>query len=100
MMEMIESGTIFLEKASIVALWIMTISLLFPLYRLFKGPSLPDRVVALDQIAFIIVGIIICDIFYSREPMLLDVVLTISFLLVFGSMIIVRYLFKKQSDND
>jgi len=97
---MIESGTIFLEKASIVALWIMTISLLFPLYRLFKGPSLPDRVVALDQIAFIIVGIIICDIFYSKEPMLLDVVLTISFLLVFGSMIIVRYLYKKQSDND
>ncbi|OFX88908.1 MAG: cation:proton antiporter [Bacteroidetes bacterium GWF2_33_16] len=95
-----ESGTIFLEKASIVALWIMTISLLFPLYRLFKGPSLPDRVVALDQIAFIIVGIIICDIFYSKEPMLLDVVLTISFLLVFGSMIIVRYLYKKQSDND
>jgi multicomponent Na+:H+ antiporter subunit F len=99
-MTMIESGTIFLEKASIVALWIMTISLLFPLYRLFKGPSLPDRVVALDQIAFIIVGIIICDIFYSKEPMLLDVVLTISFLLVFGSMIIVRYLYKKQSDND
>ena len=99
-MAIIESGTIFLEKASIIALWIMTISLLFPLYRLFKGPSLPDRVVALDQIAFIIVGIIICDIFYSKEPMLLDVVLTISFLLVFGSMIIVRYLYKKQSEND
>jgi len=99
-MAIIESGTLFLEKASIIALWIMTISLLFPLYRLFKGPSLPDRVVALDQIAFIIVGIIICDIFYSKEPMLLDVVLTISFLLVFGSMIIVRYLYKKQSDND
>ena len=99
-MAIIDSGTLFLEKASIIALWIMTISLLFPLYRLFKGPSLPDRVVALDQIAFIIVGIIICDIFYSKEPMLLDVVLTISFLLVFGSMIIVRYLYKKQSDND
>jgi multicomponent Na+:H+ antiporter subunit F len=99
-MNIIDSGARFLEIASVTALWIMTLSLIFPLYRLFKGPDLPDRVVALDQITYIIVGIIICDIFYSQEPMLLDVVLTISFLLVFGSMIIVRYLYKKQSEND
>lgn len=95
-----ESGKIFLEYASLIALYIMTISLIFPLYRLFKGPTLPDRVVALDQIAFIIVGIIICDVFYYRKAMLLDVVLTVSLLLVFGSMIIARYLYKKQTEND
>ncbi|MFO7828046.1 MAG: monovalent cation/H+ antiporter complex subunit F [Bacteroidales bacterium] len=95
-----ESGKLFLEYSSLLALWIMTLSLIFPLYRLFKGPTLPDRVVALDQIAFIIVGIIICDIFYTRNPMLLDAVLTVSLLLVFGSMIIARYLYKKQSEND
>lgn len=97
---MTELGNTFLEYASLAALWIMTISLIFPLYRLFKGPTLPDRVVALDQIAFIIVGIIICDVFYTRNAMLLDVVLTVSLLLVFGSMIIARYLYKKQNEND
>ena len=95
-----ESGKLFLEYASLIGLWIMTLSLIFPLYRLFKGPTLPDRIVALDQIAFIIVGIIICDVFYTRNAMLLDVVLTVSLLLVFGSMIIARYLYKKQSEND
>lgn len=94
-----ESGKLFLEYVSLGALWIMTLSLIFPLYRLFKGPTLPDRVVALDQIAFIIVGIIICDIFYTRNTMLLDIVLIVSFLLVFGSMIIARYLYKKQNEN-
>jgi multicomponent Na+:H+ antiporter subunit F len=94
-----ESGKIFLEYASLTALWIMAISLIFPLLRLFKGPALPDRVVALDQIAFIIVGIIICDVFYTRNAMLLDVVLTVSLLLVFGSMIIARYLYKKQNED-
>jgi len=73
-----ESGRIFLEFASLTAFWIMSLSLIFPLFRLFKGPSLPDRVVALDQIAFIIVGIIICDIFHTRDVMLLDVVLIVS----------------------
>ncbi|MDK2978848.1 MAG: hypothetical protein PWP52_1562 [Bacteroidales bacterium] len=97
---MTEFGNIFLEYASLAALWIMAISLIFPLYRLFKGPTLSDRVVALDQIAFINVGIIICDVFYTRNAMLLDVVLTVSLLLVFGSMIIARYLYKKQNEND
>jgi multicomponent Na+:H+ antiporter subunit F len=89
------SNLSFLENASLTALAIMTLSLLFPLYRLFKGPSLPDRIVALDQIGMIIVGIILCDVIYSRDTMVLDVVLAISFLLVFGSMIIARYLYKK-----
>ena len=94
-----ESGKIFLEYASLTALWIMAISLIFPLLRLFKGPTLSDRVVALDQISFIIVGIIICDVFYTRNTMLLDVVITVSLLLVFGSMIIARYLYKKQNED-
>ncbi|MDP3912876.1 MAG: monovalent cation/H+ antiporter complex subunit F [Bacteroidota bacterium] len=89
------SNLSFLENASLTALAIMTLSLLFPLYRLFKGPSLPDRIVALDQIGMIIVGMILCDVIYSRDTMVLDVVLAISFLLVFGSMIIARYLYKK-----
>jgi len=95
-----ESGKIFLEYASLTALWILALSLFFPLFRLFKGPTLPDRVVALDQISFIIIGIIICDVFYTRNTMLLDVVLTVSLLLVFGSMIIARYLYKKQNEDD
>ncbi|MDP2891017.1 MAG: monovalent cation/H+ antiporter complex subunit F [Bacteroidota bacterium] len=89
------SNLSFLENASLTALAIMTLSLLFALYRLFKGPSLPDRIVALDQIGMIIVGMILCDVIYSRDTMVLDVVLAISFLLVFGSMIIARYLYKK-----
>lgn len=92
--------TIFLEYASVTALWIMTISLFLPMYRLFRGPTLSDRVVALDQIAVIVVAIIICDVLYSRDSMLLDVVLIVSFLLAFGSMIIARYLYKQKTEDD
>ena len=94
------TGDVFLNWASQAAMWIMTLALLFPLYRLFKGPGLANRVVALDQIAVIIVGIILCDAVYSRNSMLLDVVLVTSFLLVFGSMMIARYLYKKKFEND
>ena len=68
--------------------------------RLIAGPTVPDRVVALDQIAIIIVCIIICDTIYSGMSSGLDVALVVSLLLVIGSMIIARFLHKRRSDND
>lgn len=87
------------EYAALAGLGIMTISLVFPMLRLFRGPSLFDRVVALDQVAGIIIGIIFCEMIYSRNIMLIDVVLAVALLLVFSSMIITRYLLKKQKDD-
>lgn len=81
-------GTSFLTIATETALWIMTLSLLFPLYRLFRGPGLTDRVIALDQIVMIVIGIIICDAIFSNDYLLLDVVLIVAFMLVFGAIII------------
>ena len=93
------TGTTFLTIASETAMWVMTLSLLFPLYRLFRGPGLPDRVIALDQIAMIVIGIILCDSIFSNDHMLLDVVLIVAFMLVFGEIIIAHYLHKKQLER-
>jgi multicomponent Na+:H+ antiporter subunit F len=93
------AGDSFIIFAAETAMWVMTLSLLFPLYRLFRGPGLPDRVVALDQIGLIVTGIIICDAIYSDDTMLLDVVLIVAFMLVFGSIIIAHYLHKKQTEQ-
>jgi len=41
-----------------VALLLLSASLLLTFIRLVRGPSLPDRVVALDQFAAIVVGMI------------------------------------------
>ena len=94
-----ENGELFLENAALIALYIFSISLIFPFFRLFKGPSLPDRIVALDQIGVIIIGIMICDLLFTREKVLLDVVLVVAFILAFGSMIIARYLYKQKKEQ-
>ena len=88
----------FLEYAALIALYLFAFSMVFPLFRLFKGPSLPDRVVALDQIGVIIVGMMICEGVYTRERMLLDVVMIVSVILVFSSMIIARFLYKQNNE--
>ena len=94
-----ENSSLFLENVALIALYIFSISLIFPLYRLFRGPSLPDRVVALDQIGVIIVGMMVCDVVHTREKLLLDVVLIVAFILAFGSMIIARYLYKQNKEQ-
>lgn len=94
-----ENADLFLENAALVALYIFSFSLIFPFFRLFKGPTLPDRIVAFDQIGVIIIGMMICDVLYTREKVLLDVVLVVAFILAFGSMIIARYLYKKKEEQ-
>ncbi len=90
---------LFLRYSAQIALYLFSASLVFPLYRLFRGPSLPDRVVALDQIGAIIIGIMVCDVVYTGERALLDVVLVVAFILVFSAMIIGRYLYKQKKQS-
>jgi multicomponent Na+:H+ antiporter subunit F len=86
---------LILEYTVIFCLGLLTLSMIFPFIRLFKGPSLPDRVVALDQIALIMVAIMLLDIVLSGEKVFMDVVLIISFILTLGTMIINKFLFKR-----
>jgi len=88
--------TTILSYSVYISLSILTVSLIFPFIRLFKGPSVPDRVLALDQISLIIVAIMLVDIILSTELVFVDIVLVISFILTLGAMIISKFLFKHE----
>lgn len=46
------------DSILLLAMFLLTISMVIALYRVFRGPSLPDRVLALDTIGYIIIGIV------------------------------------------
>lgn len=48
---MLEFGTQFAQIT-------LTLSILIAVYRLVKGPTLPDRVVAMDLIGILVIGLI------------------------------------------
>lgn len=93
------TGETFLHDSAIVGIIILSVSMVLPAIRLFKGPSLPDRVVALDQITFGFVAIMLTDALLMRHEVLLDVVLIISFILALGTMIISVFLHKHLKRN-
>jgi multisubunit Na+/H+ antiporter MnhF subunit len=47
-----------LEMAAPITLTILGIAMLMAVYRLIKGPTLPDRVVAMDLLGVLVVGVI------------------------------------------
>jgi multicomponent Na+:H+ antiporter subunit F len=56
----------------------LSVGLFLALVRLVRGPSLPDRVVALDLTATLVVGIIVVYSLATRQPVLLDVALVMA----------------------
>lgn len=46
------------SAAAMVALGILSLAFLFTVYRVVAGPTLPDRIVALDMLVAIVIGFI------------------------------------------
>ena len=66
-----------LPQACFLALTLLTLGVLCCLYRLIQGPSLPDRVLALDTLStlvlgqFIVLGILYKTRFYFEAALLI-----------------------------
>jgi multisubunit Na+/H+ antiporter MnhF subunit len=54
---------------------LLLISLILVIYRLVRGPTLPDRAVASDQIAIHVVGLIAVYSLSSQQSTLIDLVI-------------------------
>lgn len=53
-------------------------SLMLVIYRLVRGPTLPDRAVASDQVAIHVVGLIAVYSMSSHQPILIDLVIVVA----------------------
>jgi multicomponent Na+:H+ antiporter subunit F len=73
------------------ALVLLGIALLVALARLVRGPSLPDRVVALELTATLTAGVIAVYAVAAEQPVLLDVAVVIALLGFLGAVAFARY---------
>lgn len=80
-----------MELAVNIVLIVMTVSLLLAFARLFLGPSLPDRVVALDLIAAITVGIFATYSIVTEQPVFIDAAIVLALIIFLGTVALARY---------
>ncbi len=86
------------EWVVLTALIMLSSAMLLSLYRLAKGPSLPDRIVALDLIASLSIGFTIVFAIYTGQVRYLDIAVIVALVIFIGTVAYATYLKKKYYD--
>jgi multicomponent Na+:H+ antiporter subunit F len=82
-----------------VILPILALSVVLVFIRFLKGPSLSDRVVALDLLITIGIGIIAIYSITSNQPTFLDIAMILALIAFLGTVAFSYYL-EKREQND
>lgn len=83
---------LFYSLDAVVAL--LGLAILLVVFRLLRGPTLPDRVVALDMIATLAAGAIAVYAIREREPVFLFVAVVLALVVFVGTVAFAFYLEK------
>ena len=91
-MNILESSLI--TNTLVITFILLVISFLLALFRLIKGPSIPDRVVTIDLITTIFMGVIILFLLIHNQSVFLDVIGALAVIAFLGTIASARYLEK------
>ncbi len=91
---MFNGESIFLDTVLIITFAALSISLVGGVIRLLKGPSLPDRVVALDLIAYIVIAFIAAYSIATGTADFIDAAIVVALIAFLGTTAFARYVHK------
>lgn len=74
-----------------VILPLLALAMLLTFIRLVLGPSLPDRVVALDLFVSLGIGIVVVHAIMENQPALLDVAIILALIVFLGTVTFALY---------
>jgi multicomponent Na+:H+ antiporter subunit F len=67
--------------------------------RLVRGPSLPDRVIALDLFAVLAVGVIVVFSIHSGQAVYVEAAVVLGLIMFLGTVAFARYLERRAHDE-
>ena len=79
------------------ALAVMAVAAALAVWRLVRGPTLSDRVVALDMLSIFVVGAIMTSAIHFDSPVLLQPALALALLGFLGTVAFAQYILKRFS---
>jgi multicomponent Na+:H+ antiporter subunit F len=93
------SGAQVLAIAETAAYGMIALALLLVLLRLARGPTLSDRVIALDLLAVLAVGLIAMMTLETNQPVFLDAAIVLALVAFLGTVAFGRYLERRAHDE-
>jgi multicomponent Na+:H+ antiporter subunit F len=82
----------FLAVATLVTMLTVAVAILVAALRVVRGPSLPDRVVALDLIGLLAVSVISVVAIASQQPVFLDAAIALALIAFLGTVAFARFI--------
>jgi multicomponent Na+:H+ antiporter subunit F len=87
------------QTGATIALIIILVAFFLAFIRLLRGPTLPDRVVSLDLMASLVMGLMLVFSVISGHVVFVDIVMIISLVMFLGTVTIAFYLRKTKEDD-
>lgn len=78
------------------AIIILVILLFLCLFRVWRGPTLADRMVAIDILGILVVGVCVLLAVVAKQKFLIDIALAWIFLSFIGTLALAKYLSGKE----
>ena len=88
---------IIVEYASVVAIVILVIALLLTVYRAVVGPTLPDRIVALDMLVGIVIGFIAVIALRTGYTLYVDIAIALGLVGFLATVAFARFILARGS---
>lgn len=84
------------DVANMIVLPVLALTVILAFMRLVQGPSLPDRVVALDLLATIGISIIAVYAIATQQPVVLDVAVVLALISFLGTIAFAYYIERRR----
>ncbi|MBD2844579.1 Na(+)/H(+) antiporter subunit F1 [Paenibacillus sp. IB182496] len=83
-----------LQVVLYTALVLLSLSVVAGLYRIIRGPSMPDRVIALDTIGICLIGLVAVVCMLQDTTAYLDIILLMGILAFLGTVAFSKFIEK------
>lgn len=77
---------------ALVMMGVLSVAILLALYRVLRGPSLPDRVIAIDLLTTLAVGIIALYAIVTGQEVFLSAGIALALLAFLGTVALALYI--------
>jgi len=94
------TGELFLLVSESIALLLLTLAVVLTMVRLVRGPSLPDRILALDMLSTLAISLVGVIALKSGVFFYLDIAIAICLVGFLSTVAFARYVFVQRSAAD
>lgn len=91
------TGDLFLFVSESVAIGVLSLAVLAVLVRLVRGPTLPDRILALDMLTMLAISLIAVLALRTGVDLLLDIALALCLVGFVATIALARYALARKS---